>query len=173
MRLIVSKEWLRRRIASDPDMETDAGLSVARLDGLIADAVAPHGVPGVRSGSTEDPRALRLALARVVKALRVQSHATVQALAERLDVEPADLKGLEEDPAFIVPPRTLSLVAKHFQLPVIEVAMLAGATRVTDRTLADNALKFAARSATLSDVDDEGREALFAFVRFLTERTHR
>lgn len=172
MKLIVSKEWLRRRIASDPDVETDAGVAVACLDGLVASPAKLQTLPGTMAPAS-DPRALRLALARVVRALRTQKHVSIHALAQQLDVESAHLEGLEEDPSFVVPPRTLSRIAKHFDLPISEIVMLSGATKVTDRMLVAQAVKFAARSAELTAVDEEGQQALFAFVRFLTNRAAR
>ncbi len=170
MKLLVSKEWLRERIALDPDIETDAGVALAILEG-IGVLVPSSNEPVVSSESVEETATrLRVALGTMVRQLRSRDKLSVGDLAQRIEVEPDQIRGIEHDPHFRPRPKTLHQLAKFFALPPRQVLQMAGATRSVDRQFYDEALKFAARSDDLTGLTAGEQEALYAFVQFLNER---
>lgn len=113
---------------------------------------------------------LTVAFGLLVKLSRRAKRLSVEELAEKLSVEADELKRIELDPGFRARPRTISKVAKFFDLPVGEVMKLAGAAFSNDASFNTNALKFAAHSDDMAALTRDEQEALKSFVRYLRDQ---
>ena len=170
MKLLVSREWLENKIATDPDIETDAGAALAALEGI--GVLVPSNRSTSEAAGLPDEKVvhLRFALGALVKLLRHRDGVSVAELADRAQVPEEEVRGIERDPHHLPRPRTLHQLAKHFKLPVRHLMQMSGATRTVDRVLYNEAVRFAARSEDMSVLTDEERQALNAFVKLLVER---
>ncbi len=170
MNLIVSREWLKNKIVTDPDLETDAGLALALLEGV--GVLVPSDRSAGEVALLPDDRVvqLRYALGALVRLLRHRDELSIAELADKAKVAEEEVRGIERDPHYMPRPRTLHHLAKHFSLPVDHLMQLSGAKRTVDRVLYNEAVRFAARSEDMSTLTDEERQALNAFVKLLVER---
>jgi len=170
MKLLVSRDWLRNKIATDPDVETDAGAALAVLEG-IGVTVPPERSATEASGLPDEKVVhLRMALGTLVRLLRHRDKVSVADLADRVQVPEEEVRSIERDPHHVPRPRTLYHLAKHFNLPVRHLMQMSGVTRTVDRVLYNEAVRFAARSEDMSTLTDEERQALNSFVKLLVER---
>ena len=70
-------------------------------------------------------------------------------------------------------PRTVYQLASYFEVPSANLMALAGLTRPRRVGFAEQAMKFAARSACVDDLNDEERAIFEGLVKVLTEGSHR
>jgi transcriptional regulator with XRE-family HTH domain len=170
MKLLVSRDWLRNKISTDPDVETEAGAALTILEGIgmLVTQRQPAGtIPEI---SNEKVSRLRAALAALLRQLRQREKLSVAELAERAQVGEDELNSIEQDLRYMARPRALHQLAGYFNVPVRNLMQMSGAIRTVDRVLYDAAVQFAAHSESMSRLTDEERQALNAFVKVLNER---
>jgi transcriptional regulator with XRE-family HTH domain len=170
MKLLVSRDWLRTKIATDPDIETDAGAALAALEGIGVMVPAVREREATAEVADEKVVQLRMALGTLVRQLRYRDNLSIDDLAQRASVSGDELRRIEHDPHYVARPRTLYQLAAEFHVPVRNLMQLAGATRTVDRVLYNAAVKFAARSDDLSSLSEAERQLLNVFVELLNER---
>lgn len=121
-----------------------------------------------------DPRPadppLAVAFSTLVCLARRNKRLSVGQLAAKLAVDAAEVQRIEADPTYRARPRTISNVARFFDLPVTEVMKLAGAAVSNDDTFRSAALKFAAHSEDMSALTEDEHQQLRSFIRFLREK---
>lgn len=114
--------------------------------------------------------ALAVAFGMLVRLARRSKRLSVAQLAQQLSVDVEEVQKIEHDPSYQARPRTISSIAKFFELPLKEVMTLAGAAVSSDDAFRTKAMKFAAHSDDVSTLTEEEQELLRSFVRYLREK---
>ena len=119
--------------------------------------------------TAREPQAqeLRQAFHRVVQMLRRSRGLTIDGLAAKTGIDPAELIALERNPAYRPSPLTLHRLSQFFDLPDRKLAVLAGAVRDVPEELRQQAAKFAAESDSFAKLTKEEQRVLDDFVGFL------
>jgi transcriptional regulator with XRE-family HTH domain len=161
--MLISRHWLRQRIASDPDIETDAGPPISDLGTIEMFLPSDRADPAAGQSNFED------AFGVLVRQLRRRERLTLAQLATsaRLDIE--ELRAIETDSSHVARPRTIQVLAATFRVPVRALMKLSGATVSHDERLRSEAVRFAAKSEDLSTLSKEELGALKDFVSYLSK----
>lgn len=153
MKIQFTKDWCVRmaqmEIEAGSDMEIGAAKLEARTD-LTMDANVTFG--------------------RFVRLLRRSRRQSLEHLANEAEIEISELVEIEEDNHHKPEPRTVYQLAKHFALSMPKMMQLAGLSAPKDTSLYEAAIRFAARSEAVEDLNDIERTALEAFVSVLSEK---
>lgn len=160
MKLIRSKEWWIAK----------ANLESGKMVGAGKFAVEPIPVfPSVPSlsNSVDDGR---IAFSRFVSGMRRKAGWTVEAMANRAELDVKELLLIEEDLRHIPEPRTVYMLAELFRVSQQKLMQLAGLAVANDSHFSVEATKFAARSESVQKLSLEEQAALEAFVAILGER---
>lgn len=171
MKLLFSNDWLRRKIAADPDIDAEAG---PPLSGSAEVEGAHHNKPQAENVAVMGDRnvvQLRVALGVLVRQLRLKEGVSVAELAERAQVSEDELRQVEHDPHYTARPRLIYQLSGYFKVSLSTLSQMSGATHAVDRVLYNAAVKYAARSDDVSTLTREEREALDVFVAMLNERS--
>lgn len=165
MEMLFTREWLRDKIAADPDLDTDAGTpaGVLRSVGMFfpPDLEEPEDGTVVR---------LKHAFGVLVRQLRRRDRMTLEDLAQRARVDIEDLRQIEQDPHFKPRPRIVHQLAQVFRVPERGLLRMSGATTEQDEQFVEEAYRFAAKSDDLSKLSREEQRLLNEFVRFLSQQ---
>lgn len=160
MKLLFSKDWLRRTIATDPDIDIEAGRS------LVDDEQEPNvAVIGERNVVQ-----LRMALGVLVRQLRLREQLTITALAQRAQVPEEELRQIEHDPHYTARPRLIYQLSHYFNVSLTKLSQMSGATHAVNRSLYNEAVRYAAHSDDMLALTEEERRDLDAFVALLNDR---
>lgn len=167
----VTKEWClamaRREGASMPTAgipEDDDFMQ------LVLDKAGVSSDPGRALAPTA---ALHLAFGGFVHLMRRSRGLTIEALADRAEVDLDELVTLERDPHYTPEARTVYQLAQTFGVPSKPLMQLSGNTVATDRQLSEAAIRFAARSGLVDSLTAEERSALEQFVAALSDSAGR
>lgn len=168
MKLLFSNEWLRRKIATDPDDDPEAGVPAGRSAATVAlptsrpDNVAVLGERNVVQ--------MRIGLGVLVRQLRFRDGLSVSELAQRAQISEDELRLVEHDPHYTARPRLIFQLSEFFSVSLTTLSQVAGATHEVNRVLYNEVVKYAARSDDVSTLTGEEQAALDAFVSLLNER---
>lgn len=160
MKLHFSRNWLRNKISSDPDVEIEA---------CSALRAPPADVPEIVMGERNVVQ-LRLALGVLVRQLRLREHLSISELARKAQISEDELRSVEHDPHYTAKPYLLYQLSEFFDVPLTKLSQMAGATHVVNRSLYNDAVRYAARSDDLDSLSDDERRDLDAFVALLQSR---
>lgn len=162
MKIEYTKEWCLRmaRLEMESGAEMEIGASPVAAD-------PKNETLESRTESLTDPN---VAFGRFVRLMRRHRRLTVEKLAEDAEVEITELVEIEEDNHHKPEPRTVFQLAKHFAVPMPKMMQLAGLSAPKDARLFEEAIRFAARSETVEELNEMERAALEAFVLVLSER---
>lgn len=105
-----------------------------------------------------------------IELARRKAGLSLEALAERADVDLSELVAVERDNAS-PEPRTVFQLSNALDLPLRGLQELAGFFEVRSQRLNQAALRFAARSEPTAQLTPDEREALDEFVKALAEST--
>ncbi|WP_210191825.1 helix-turn-helix domain-containing protein [Rhizobium esperanzae] len=161
MEMLVSRDWLRRKIESDPDTDNDAGWPIEAVDNI------GMFLPSELVSDVGNVVELKHAFGVFIRQLRRRDQLSVEALAEKARVEAREIRLIELDPNYKPRPRTVHQLAEHFAMPPQALMKLSGATVTRDEALWEEAQKFAAKSDDLSKLTKQERQDLEGFVKFL------
>src|SRR5690348_16900094 len=114
MKLLVSREWLRSKILTDPDIDTEAGTALAALESV--GVIVPSAGNNEAAGGAEKVKQLRIALGTLVRQLRNRARLSVSDLARVATVAEDEIRSIEHDPTFVPRPRTIHKLAAQFEL---------------------------------------------------------
>ncbi|MBX9600049.1 MAG: helix-turn-helix domain-containing protein [Bryobacteraceae bacterium] len=153
MRLRQNREWYEKHAALDQPAEIAAG-------GFSLDQLPPSQV---------DVNEADLAFGRLINLSRRNRGWSIEELSTRARVEVNDLVRIEKDPHFVPGPRTVYQLANLLGFRNDRLLQLSGNTKLRDRRLGENAVKFAARSEPLQALDPAEQNALEEFVKYLSE----
>lgn len=160
MKLHFSHDWLRSKISSDPDVEIEAWSALR---------ASPSDEPEVVMGERNVTQ-LRLALGVLVRQLRLREHLSVVELARKAQISEDELRSVEHDPHYTAKPYLLYQLSELFNVPLTKLSQMAGATHVVNRSLYNDAVRYAARSDDLDSLTSEELRDLDAFVALLQSR---
>lgn len=170
MRLLFPKEWLRRMIDTNPDVEVEAGPELndwALLGGLDDATLREENLANVKERQVIP---LRMSLGMLVRQLRLRDGLTVEALAREAKVTEEELNQVEHNPNYTARPRLIYNLSEYFEVRLEDLSQMAGTTHKIDRKLYNTAVKYAAMSDAAADLTKEQREILDEFVSMLQER---
>lgn len=163
MKLNLSNEWLAKRAAMEEGHDVSSGH--VDLEGLLLDANATkQSVANVTPMEVEGPRT---AFGRLINLCRRKKGFRLDQLAERADVELAELIAIEQDVRYIPEPRTVFQLAKILSFPNEKLLQLSGNVIVRDSDLGHEAVRFAARAESVAKLTKDEQLALEEFVKFL------
>ena len=165
MKLLFTTDWLRRKIESDPDIETEAGWP---LTGPTPAAEMDHKKMAVMP--ERNVVQIRIALGTLVHQLRQRDQLTLRELAERADVSEDELRQVETNPTYTARPRMIYQLSQHFGVSLNNLYQMSGSTHVVERQLYNDAVRYAAHSGDLAPLTDTQQRALNVFVTALNER---
>lgn len=173
MKLRISNDWLHRKLAAHPDAEVEAGVplnaskaSIELLEKLSADkSDGKVSVIGDRNVVQ-----LRVALGTLVRQLRLRDRLSVSELAIRANVPEDELRNVEHDPHYTARPRLIYQLSTFFSVSLNNLAQMSGGTAAVERSLYNDAVRYAAKSDDLSVLTNEEVKILNAFVAVLNER---
>lgn len=171
MKTRITKEWLRRRIESDPDVETEAGLPITKSEVLQAfiPGKAPQ-MPPRRGVETEGRKPYGgVVLGTLLHQLRRRDNMDVSLLATELRVPEDELRAIEEDQRFVPKPRTIHQIAHYYKIPPRALLKLSPAAAERDSNLDEVAIRFATSAESLSKLSREERGSLNDFIKVLSE----
>jgi len=114
--------------------------------------------------------ATKAAFVRLLQLARRERRLTLEALAEKADVDLAELVKIETDESFKPTPRTVHQLAAFLKLPAKKLMVLAGLLKVKDFGLQQASVRFAARSEPVEDLSPEEHAAFEEYVKFLNEQ---
>ena len=163
MKIEVSKEWCLQMARCE--LQSGADLTI----GAAAGAAAPE--VGKLEASADTSPDLNIAFGRFVRLMRRQRRQSVEGLAEEAAVEVTELVEIEADNHHKPEPRTVYQLANHFKVPMQKMMQLAGLSAPKDSSLFEEAIRFAARSEAVEELNENERAALEAFVSVLSEKS--
>lgn len=161
MKMLVTREWLRRNIEADPDVDSDAGAPICVLE--TVGMFLPDNLRMEASNVVQ----LKHAFGVFIRQLRRREQWTIEELAARARVAADDLRNIEQDPHFKPGPRVVHQLAQVFDVPLQPLMKLSGTTIARDERFKEEAYRFAAKSDDLSKLTREEQDALTEYVRFL------
>lgn len=160
MKFNTDRKWLERRAEQEDSHFISVGGLISTLDPTCQTEIAS--IPNVETTKTAFIRLLQLA--------RRERRLSLEKLAEKADVDLAELLKIETDESFTPGLRTVSQLASVLDLPAKKLMVLAGLLQVKDPHLQQASVRFAARSEPIGNVSPEEHAALEEYVKFLNER---
>lgn len=160
MKFNTDRKWLEGRAEQEDRHFISVGGLISTLDPTCQTEIAS--VPNVETTKTAFVRLLQLA--------RRERRLSLEKLAEKADVDLAELVKIETDETFTPGLRTVSQLALILELPAKKLMVLAGLLQVKDASLQQASVRFAARSEPIGNVSPEEHAALEEYVKFLNER---
>jgi HTH-type transcriptional regulator, competence development regulator len=149
-------EWLKKQAA----LEDNCFVSVGGLVSAVEDL----------EQQTQQATASHMAFVNLLNLARREHTFTWEQFAEKLDVNLAELIGIENDESYKPTPRTVTKIAHFLRVPAEKLFVLSGLARAHDRAFQEAALRFAARSQPVKALTSEEHEALKEYVKFLCDR---
>ncbi|KWV91758.1 helix-turn-helix transcriptional regulator [Erythrobacter sp. YT30] len=158
MKLAISKEWCAQKAEAEAGVEIGAGL-------LGVDPLLPSA--GGRVASIDDAR---IVFGRFVHLNRRKLKLSYEALADQADVEIAELMNIEHDASYEPEPRTIYQLAGAFGVDQRKLMELSGLSKPKNGGYIEDAVRYAARSESLEDLNEEELAALEALVSVLSKK---
>jgi transcriptional regulator with XRE-family HTH domain len=124
--------------------------------------------PDAADGDNTDES--RLALGRFVSLARRRHRLSMEALAEKANVDVGELFSIERDVHHLPETRTLYQLATVFGVSQRKLMGLSGLTKQKDVRYVDEAIRYAARSESISRLTKEEEAALDGLIAVLSER---
>jgi HTH-type transcriptional regulator, competence development regulator len=109
------------------------------------------------------------AFAKLIELRRRELRLSVEQLAERAEVDIAELVGIELSEVDVPELRTVAKLAKVLKLPAQKLVELSGLATPKNARFAEAVVRFAAKSESIDKLSREEHEALEEFVKFLAE----
>lgn len=162
MKLAISRERLREKIASSPDMEFEAGVNTGGLTSISSLRIAE---------SSDDLESVKLkeAFGFFVRQLRRREQLSVAELSEKARIEEVEVRGIEQDPRYVPRPRTIHQLSVVFKVPERSLMKLSGATKTRDSLFQEEAYRFAAKSDGMVKLSSEEQRELNRYIKFLSD----
>lgn len=163
MRLQMNREWFEREVKLEEGQDVSAGLSTFPAEQKDKDLSAQPAAE--LTGCCTNLRVV----GKLVNLRRRERGLTLEALAEKADLELDEVCAIDSGRWEHPKPRTIQKVASVLDLPPRKLMQLSGLVQARDRSLQDAALHFAARAQDLEALTPEESRALQEFVRYLSE----
>lgn len=156
LNLNITPEWVKARAEREPESGIiSAGGLADRLDTLRGSA-APHDTN-------------RQSLAKFVELSRRKLRLSVEDLAERAQVDLADLLAIERAEPFEADPRTFYNLARVLKVKEEPLMELAGLITIRNSRMNELAVRFAARSEPMDALSPQEEEVLSWFLKEMSK----
>lgn len=165
MRMHVDYKWSKRQLDKVENEECAAGVPVEALASMGA---LPPGVTIARARARVIP--MKGALGKLIRLLRRRDSLDLETVAQKAEIDLAELVRIEQDEEFKPRPRTVVQLARLFSIPDEELAKLAGLRIAEDPTFESATLRFAAHSEELPKLSKIERDALNEFLAYLARK---
>jgi len=159
MTITFDREWCIAMSRREAGMDIGAG--TLAIDPIL------HDEPVMAADNDGDDA--RLALGRFVSLMRRNQGLSIEGLADRAGVEIGDLLAIEKDPHHLPEVHTLYRLSLSFGVSQKKLMGLSGLTRARDVRYIGEAVRYAALSESISELNDEEAAALDGFIRLLSE----
>jgi HTH-type transcriptional regulator, competence development regulator len=156
MRFNSDPEWLKKQAALEDNCFVSVGGLVLAVEDLQQQA--------------QRVNAAHAAFVNLLNLTRREHKLTWEQFSQKLDVDLAELIGIENDENYKPTPRTVTRIAQFIHVPAEKLFILSGLARARDIQFEEAALRFAARSQPVEELTSEEHEALKEYVKFLCER---
>jgi len=156
MRFNTDPEWLKKQAALEDNCFVSVGGLVLAVEDLEQQA--------------QRVNAVHTAFVNLLNLTRREYKLTWEQFSQKVDVDLAELMGIESDENYKPTPRTVTKIAQFINVPAEKVFILSGLARARDIQFEEAALRFAARSQPVKELTSEEHEALKEYVKFLCER---
>jgi len=156
MRFNTDPEWLKKQAALEDNCFVSVGGLVLAVEDLEQQARRVN--------------AVHTAFVNLLNLTRREYKLTWEQFSQKVDVDLAELMGIESDENYKPTPRTVTKIAQFINVPAEKVFILSGLARARDIQFEEAALRFAARSQPVKELTSEEHEALKEYVKFLCER---
>lgn len=163
MKLTISTEWLAKRAAIEEGHDVSSGH--VDLEGLQLDTSTA--TPVATNVASIEIEGARTAFGRLINLWRRKKGFRLDQLAERADIELAELIAIEQDVRYIPEPRTVFQLAKALSVSNERLLQLSGNVVARDSALGHEAVRFAARAESVAKLTTDEQMALEEFVKFL------
>ncbi|MEG3087429.1 helix-turn-helix domain-containing protein [Sphingomonas sp. PB4P5] len=165
MEVEFTPEWCIAMAEQEIDFEVGAG--TLALDPTFDEQGSDGTQPALQDPGDES----RLALGRFVSLARRRSGLTIEALAQKIDLEVGEVLSIERDPHHVPNTRTVYQLAMVFGVSQQKLMGLSGLTRPKDVRYLDEAVRYAARSESIERLSRDEQEALDGLIAVLSERS--
>tara|TARA_E500000318_G_scaffold111388_1_gene129806 strand:- start:2641 stop:3150 length:510 start_codon:yes stop_codon:yes gene_type:complete len=168
MEMLISADWLRRKIKADPDIDVEAGPSLSALEeaGMFIS-------PEFSKEGENTSEHLTSAFGVLIRQLRRQKKWSVEELAQKARVDPEDLRKIEMASNYRPRPRVVHQLSGVFNVPERSLMKLSGATVTHDHAFEEEAMRFAAKSDDLAKLNREEQQLLNDYVKYLIEQSEK
>jgi len=156
MRFNTDPEWLKKQAALEDNCFVSVGGLVLAVEDLEQQA--------------QRVNAVHTAFVNLLNLTRREYKLTWEQFSQKVDVDLAELMGIESDENYKPTPRTVTKIAQFINVPAEKLFILSGLARARDIQFEEAALRFAARSQPVKELTSEEHEALKEYVKFLCER---
>jgi HTH-type transcriptional regulator, competence development regulator len=164
MKLNLSKEWLTKRAERDDKADVSAG--VFSMD-MFKSNQHKQKIALTNPPCEEDTR---LAFGKLINLWRRKKGLRMEQLAEKANIDLAELIEIERNIHCTPEPRTVYQLARTLGLSNERMLQLSGNVIARDHTLGQEAVRFAARSESVEKLNKDEQRALEEFVKFLSEK---
>jgi len=158
MKFKISKDWCIEKAKAE--VSENIGAGVLGIDPIFE----------ADEGRIEILHESRLALGRFVELNRRHKKLTIEALAEKADVEISELLRIEHGRLLEPETRTLYQIAVVFGVDHKKLMGLSGLTKSKDTSFIEDAVKYAARSESLEDLSEDEQAALDGLISVLASK---
>ena len=158
MKIKVTEEWCVSQGQLEAGAEVGAGMIA--LDPTFEDSEA----------KVEAIDQSRLAFQTFIKLSRRNMNLSRLQLAEQANVDLAELEGIESNPYYDPETRTLYQLAQVFDVSQQKLMGLSGKTQPKDVSFVEEAVKYAARSESISRLTPDEQAALDGLIAVLSEK---
>ncbi len=155
----ITKNWCRNAGKREDGLDVAAGL------------IAADPMFGGEEHADDSPEASRLALGRFINLMRRSYGLSIEDLAHKADVEIADLFSLENHASHSPDARTLYQLSEVFGVSQKKLMGLSGLTYANDDHYVEEAVRYAAKSASVDALTPEEQAILNGFVAVLSENS--
>ena len=153
----ISKAWCRNAGSREEGLDIGAGV-------IAADPMFTH-----EPGDDESPEASRMALGRFINLMRRDQGLSIEALAEKADIEIGELFSLENNAAHLPDVRTLYQLSEIFGVSQEKLMGLSGLTHANDADYVGEAVRYAAKSASVEVLTEDEHAILNGLISVLSE----
>lgn len=155
-KLKASKRWYKEAAELEKSYDISAGPEILEFS-------SPSDSEASR------PENVQVGFSKFMHKLRISIGLSVDELAKKIDVDREQLILIENKTGYKAPPRTLSRLAKVYNLPTASFLQLAGATKATDERLQADILRFAAESDSFEKLSKEEKKLLGELIRVIRD----
>ena len=157
----INKTWSSNAGTREDGLDIGAGV-------IAADPMFTH-----EGSADESPEASRHALGRFINLMRRDQGLSIEALADKADIEIGELLSLENNASHLPDVRTLYQLSEVFGVSQEKLMGLSGLTHANDDDYVEEAVRYAAKSASVEVLTEDEHAILNGLISVLSENAKR